>query len=188
MNKHNTITQYVVRYKCNFHGVKKDETLICLPTFDRANRFMKGFMQTKLMENPKVCDAMGSELWRKDPEPTKRSFKWELRSVTRKESHITLQIYIRVIERDSNCGTCFHAAWNCEKCMLGKREIHDRNVFTCNKHLPLSNMSLALINEFRFKENLEVYNGEVVSERPMNQNDIDLIIAKEKEMTRKAYF
>lgn len=186
MSKHNTITQYVVRYKCNFFGVKKDEPLVYLPTFERANRFLRGFLQTQFLENPKVSDALVSPRWNVDPTANNKTFKWELRNKTYKNSYITIQIYVRVIERASNCGTCFHATWDCERCMLGRREINNRNIFTCPRHLPLSDVALSLINEFRFKENLDMFGGKEISERPMTQADLNLILAKEREARRKA--
>lgn len=187
MSKHNTITQYVVRYQCNFYGVKKDEPLMYLPTFERANRFLRGFYQTQFQENPRIGESLNSPRWNADPTPNNKTFKWELRNKNYKDSFVSLQIFVRVIERTSNCGTCFHSTWDCERCMLGKREINDKTVFTCPCHLPLSDKALTLINEFRFKENLDIFGGKQIYERPVNQADIDIILAKRREEKRKAF-
>lgn len=188
MSKHSTIlTQYVVRYQCNFYGVKKDEAIAYLPTFERANRFLRGFLQTQLLENPKIGDLFNSPRWNIDPTPNGKTMKWGIRNKAYKDSHITLQIFIRQTERTANCGTCFHSTWDCSRCMLGKREITDKGRFTCQNHLPLSDVALSLINEFRFKEDLNIYGGKEISERPMTQTDLDLILAKRREDARKAF-
>ena len=107
--------------------------------------------------------------------PKPRDLGWSVTNSITGHS-ISFEIRVREVEFNLSCGTCFHATWDCTKCLLGRKEIHKD--FMCRNYLSMSDRALGWLNEMREENNLPTYGAKVLSERAMTNEDIPEQVSK----------
>lgn len=137
--------------------------VVVASSFYRANNAMKRIVSLL------VNSMEDKENWNIPAEPDSKALTWRTKNQVNGRT-ISYSIRLRIVENEKCCGTCFHSNWDCEKCLLGNREI--ANKFVCNSYLPLGTRGLGFMNELRAESGIKTYGTNIINERPMTINDI----------------
>ena len=173
---------YVVKLTKDFFGKKNNIDIKVTHDFEKANQILRRtVLQT--YESDEVGLAISKpNIYDVDAAPDSKTHKWSIVSRRNRQRHITIQIFVREVECDKNCGTCFHCTWDFA-CRLRRKEVH--NEFVCRYHLKMSDIALDIINESRAKEGLEIYGqNKFYKDRPMTEQEIKEIAISDEKFKR----